>query len=411
MLADDLSRLLGIDGYRVQGLEDETEESVTLFVVPEARLPFCPKCGQGCLSVHSTEERTVRHLDAFHRPSYLRFETRMVDCATCGQGAERIDFIDPRKRSTKAFRRYVGGLCKILPNSQVAARMEISDDTVRAMDKEFIAANYPPPDFSKLRVLGIDEIAYRKGQKYITLVCNYETGEIVWTGEGRSAKTLKAFFTLVGSDVCKQIAAVSMDMAAPYIKAVRAACKEARIVFDHFHVAKHLNEAVNDTRKIVMAKAPDAEQSAAKGQRFVLLKRGDTLDDFDRARLDLLLAINGDLTAAYMLKEDFDQFWTCGSPQAAGRFLNRWVNEAIGTGVAPVVRVAKMLRRHKAGLIAYHTFPITNGPLEGLNTKINVLRRSRYGFRDLEYFGLKIRQASIERSAHHAARPQRKIAW
>ena len=116
-------------------------------------------------------------------------------CATCGQGAEKIGFIDPQKRSTKAFRRYVGGLCKVLPNGQVAARMQISEDTVRTMDKEFIAANYPPPDFSTLHALGIDEIAYRKGQKYITLVCNYETGEIVWTGEGRSAKTLKAFFT------------------------------------------------------------------------------------------------------------------------------------------------------------------------------------------------------------------------
>ena len=411
MLADDISRLLGVKGYRVQGLEDETEESVTLFVVPEARLPFCPRCGQGCLDVHSTEERTVRHLDAFHRPSFLRFETRIVACATCGQGAEKIGFIDPQKRSTKAFRRYVGGLCKVLPNGQVAARMQISEDTVRTMDKEFIAANYPPPDFSTLHALGIDEIAYRKGQKYITLVCNYETGEIVWTGEGRSAKTLKAFFTLVGPDVCRQIAAVSMDMAAPYIKAVRAACKGARIVFDHFHVTKHLNEAVNDTRKIVMATAPDAERSAAKGQRFVLLKRGDTLDALARERLDRLLALNGDLTSAYVLKEDFEQFWACGSPQAAGRFLNRWVGEAIGTQVPPLMRVAKMLRRHKVGLVAYHTFPITNGPLEGLNTKINVLRRSRYGFRDLDYFGLKIRQASIERSPRQAARPQRPITW
>ena len=147
----ELTRLLGLGEYRVVCIDEETDEAVTLFIEPVHRHPVCPGCGQGCLFVHSTEDRTVRHLNAFHRRCYLRFEVRFVHCPRCGLQAEANDLVAARKRSTKAFRRYIGSLCRLLPNSQVAEHVGLAEGTVRAIDKEYLAETYPPPDFRRLR--------------------------------------------------------------------------------------------------------------------------------------------------------------------------------------------------------------------------------------------------------------------
>lgn len=406
----ELTRLLGLGEYQVVCIDEETDETVTLFIEPVHTGPVCSGCGQGCLFVHSTEERTVRHLDVFHRQCLLRFDVRFVCCPRCGLRAEANDLVAARKRSTKAFRRYVGSLCKLLPNSQVAEHVGMSEDTVRSVDKEYLAETYPSPDFSRLRRLAIDEIAYRKGHNYLTVVLDYDSGEVIWTGEGRSEATLSAFFKLIGPEVCKQIVAVSMDMAAAYLKAVRRHCPKAREVFDRFHVAKHLNEAVNDTRKLIMARASEEQRRVVKGKRFILLRRFGNLTDPQVDELDELLDLNTDLTKVYLLKEQFDEFWNRGNAGAAAKFLDAWIREAHETEIPPLVKVAKMIKRHRHGLLAYHVHHMTNGPLEGLNTKINVLRRSRYGFRDLKYFGMKIRQLSIERSPRQLRRARRAAA-
>jgi transposase len=409
MPSKELTRLLDLGEYRVVNIDEETDEAVTLFIESVHPHPVCPGCGQACLFVHSTEDRTVRHLDAFHRRCYLRFDVRFIRCPNCGLKAEANDLVASRKRSTKAFRRYVGSLCRLLPNSQVADHVGLSEDTIRTIDKEYLAETYPPPDFGRLRRLAIDEIAYRKGHNYLTVVLDYDSGEVVWTGEGRSEATLSTFFELIGLKVCRQIVAVSMDMAAGYIKAVQLHCPNARVVFDRFHVAKHLNEAVNDTRKQTMARASEEQRRVVKGKRFILLRRFGNLEDHQVNELDELLELNTDLTAAYLLKEQFEEFWTRGNAGAAAKFLDSWIREAIETEIPPLVRVAKTLEKHRSGLLAYHTHRMTNGPLEGLNTKVNVLRRSRYGFRDLEYFGMKIRQQSIERSPRQDRRVRKVV--
>jgi transposase len=218
-----------------------------------------------------------------------------------------------RKRSTKAFRRYIGSLCQLLPNSQVAEHVGLSEDTVRAIDKEYLAETYPPPNFQRLRRLAIDEIAYRKGHNYLTVVLDYDSGEVVWTGKGRSEAALSVFFELIGPEVCKQIVAISMDMAAGYLKAVQLHCPKARVVFDRFHVAKHLNEAVNDTRKLTMARASEEQRRVVKGKRFILLRRFGNLKDHQVNELDELIALNTDLTTIYVMKEQFDEFWNRGN--------------------------------------------------------------------------------------------------
>lgn len=398
MQTSDVTRLLHLDAMVADGIVKETETDVVLAVSTARGTPLCRTCGLPCLLVHSTRPRTVRHLDVFGRRSWLAFDSRMVDCITCGLGAEALPFVEPGKRTSVAFRRYVGGLCAVLPNKDVAELVHVAEDTVRAIDKEYLRNSYPPPDLTRLKTIAIDEVAYQKGHKYLTIILNYDNGEVIWTGKGRREATVQTFFDEIGPDVTGQIAYVSMDMAAPFIKAVQAACPNAAIIFDRFHVAKHVNEAVNDVRKLAMADADRKTRRAVKGKRFVLLRRGESLTSKQRDRLNELLDVNIDLTRAYLMKEDLRQFWTAPDLAAATVFLDEWIEDATVSAIAPMVRIARMLERHRYGLLAYHRNRISNGPLEGINLKINVLRRSRYGFRDLDYFGLKIRQLSIRRS-------------
>ena len=338
MPTDQLTRLLDLGGYRVLGIAEESATEVIIAIEAMNDTPICSGCGQGCLFVHSTEEREVRHLDAFQRRCRLRFDVRYVRCERCGLRVELNPLVAPRKRSTRAFRRYVGRLCKMLPISDVAEHVGMAEDTVRAIDKEFLAEHYPPPDFGRLKRLAVDEIAYRKGHNYLTVVLDYDSGEVVWTGEGRGEETLSAFFKLIGPRVCRQIVAVSLDMAAPYAKAISMHCPKARHVFDRFHVAKHLNEAVNDTRKLVLARAGKRQRELLKGKRFVLLRRYDKLSEEQAAGLDELLELNVDIAMAYVLKEQFDLFWSCGNAGGAARFLNRWARDAKATEIPPVVK-------------------------------------------------------------------------
>ena len=398
MRVEELTRVVGLKDIVVEGIVSESAEEVHLAVRPANDLPLCRKCGDPCLLVHSTRARVVRHLDAFGRRTWMAFDSRMVDCLACGLGAEALSFVDPGMRTSRAFRRAVGELCALLPLKQVAEELHLSEDTVRTIDKEYLAAQYPPPDLSDLRTIAIDEIAYRKGHKYLTLILNYESGEVIWSGEGRKEATLATFFAALSPEVRGRIEYVSMDMATPFINAVAEWCPRAAVVFDRFHVVKHMNEAVNDTRKTTMAKADAKIRRSVKGKRFVLLRRRATLTDKDAGRLEELLTLNTDLTKAYLMKEDFQQFWTLPSLAEAATFLDAWTAEAADAGIPPIARVGRMLQNHRAGLLAYHRSRISNGLLEGLNNKINVLRRSRYAFRDLEYFGLKIRQLSIVRS-------------
>jgi transposase len=381
-----------------------TDEEVHIDLGRRTPWPVCSGCGRRCKSVHSASERIVRHLDVFHRRCFLHFEQSLVQCKYCGVKAESNQLVDPFKRGSKAFRRYVGRLCKMLPLSQVARHVGISECAVKDIDKQYLASNYAAPDFTKLRRLAVDEIAWRKGHKYVTVVLDHDSGEVVWTGEGRSKKSFSRFFKKLGPEICSKITAVSMDMAASYSSTVKEYCPNAQIVFDHFHVTKHLNDMVNETRRETIAQLGYKERRELKGKRFVLLRRFDKLAPDKKASLVKLIEINSNLWAAYIMKELFNCFWEAKNLNDATEVLENWLIMARESELPALHKAAKMIEKHRDGLLAYHVHHLTNGPLEGLNTKINVLRRSRYGFHDVEYFGLKIRQLSIERTGRNYRR-------
>jgi transposase len=302
-----------------------------------------------------------------------------------------ISFADPRRTYTKAFERYALELSRSMTILDVARHLGVSWDVVKDIQKRDLSRRYAKPKLKKLRKIAIDEIAIAKGHRYVTVVLNLESGAVVFVGDGKGADALKPFWRrLRGSKA--EIEAVAMDMSPAYHEAVSTHLSKATIVFDHFHITKLFNDKLSDLRRWLYHRAGDEQKKVLKGVRWLLLKLAENLDTErdERARLKEALRLNKPLALAYYMKEDLRQFWEQPGMRYATLFLDDWIRRAKASGVHMLQQMAKTLDGHRAGLLAYYEYPISTGPLEGTNNKIKTMKRQAYGFRDHEFFKLKI---------------------
>ena len=249
-----------------------------------------------------------------------------------------------------------------------------------------------------LNVIGIDELAVKKGHVYKAIVVNLETGQIVYVGDGKGADALDGFWKIVGKAGVK-IEAVASDLSAAYISSVRENAPDAVYVFDHFHMVKLINEALDKVRRRIVnqerarekKEGVDGKSSEVKGTRYILLRNSeDITDQKDIDRLNAALELNRDLSAAYYLKEDARLIWDCDSKHHASLQLDAWLSSAKASLIPELVRVADTVESHRNGILAYFDKPISTGPVEGINNKIKTLKRMVYGFRDDRYFTLRL---------------------
>jgi transposase len=302
-----------------------------------------------------------------------------------------VPFADPRRTYTRAFERYALELSRCMTILDVARHLGVSWDVVKDIQKRDLSRRYSRPKLKRLRRIAIDEIAVGKGHRYLTVVLDLESGAVVFVGDGKGGDALKPFWRRLRR--CKaRIAAVAMDMSPAYRDAVSAHLPEAVIVFDHFHVIKLFNDRLSDLRRSLYHEAEDEQKKVLKGSRWLLLKAPENLDpDRDEsARLEEALSLNKPLATAYYLKEDLRQFWDQPGKRFAGAFLTDWIRRAEASGVRMLQQMARTLESHRAGLLAYYDYRISTGPLEGTNNKIKTMKRQAYGFRDQEFFKLKI---------------------
>jgi transposase len=253
--------------------------------------------------------------------------------------------------------------------------------------------NFARPQLKKLRRLAIDEIAVRKGHRYLTVVLDLESGAVVFVGDGKGKKALEPFWKRLRSSRAK-IEAVAIDMSPAYEAAVRKNLPKAVLVYDHFHVMKLFNHTLSTLRRELYSQMKDqTTRDVLKGVRWLLLKNPEHLreDKDEKERLAQALAFNEPLATAYYLKESLrEQFWNCHDYAEAERFLDEWLAEAKASGIRLIVGMALTLERHRPGLLNYCRYRISTGPLEGTNNKIKTLKRQAYGYRDQEFFKLKI---------------------
>ncbi|MGE5675108.1 MAG: ISL3 family transposase [Mycobacterium leprae] len=352
----------------------------------------CSACGSGDVVSRGHVERRFRSLPIGSRATSLVLPIPRVECRTCGIIRQvDVTFADPRRRYTKAFHRYVLELSRRMTIRDVAAHLGIGWDLVKDIQRRDLTRRFARPKLKHLKRIAIDEIAVAKGHRYLTLVMDLDSGAVVFVGDGKGADTLKPFWRRLRPSGAR-IEAVAMDMSAAYRGAVAARLKRAVIVFDHFHVIKLFNDKLSDLRRSLYHRAEADGKRVLKGARWLLLKNPENLDaDRDeKARLEEALALNKPLATAYYLKEDLRRFWEQPGKRFATAFLNDWLRRAEASGVRMLQQMARTLAAHRSGLLAYYDAMITSGPMEGTNNQIKTMKRAAYGFRDPEFFKLKI---------------------
>ena len=363
---------------------------------PDKRfLPVCSRCGRASPRIHSHVQRRVRDLDLASFRVWLYCHYRKILCIHCRRiVVEDLDFFAPCQRVTKRLAIYIHELCKMLTVKEVADHLGLNWKTVRRIDKHFLEAQYGKIDTSGVRILAVDEIAIRKGHRYLTVVLDYERGRVIWVGKHRRAKTLSRFFNKMPKRDRKTLEAIAMDMWDPYIKAIQKKVPHVKIVFDLFHVVAQFSRVIDKVRNAEYRKASKENKEVFKGARYLLLKnRSNVRRTKDREQLKQLLELNEVINTVLILKDKLKHIWSYKSRTWATKAIKEWCALARCTEHPSVQKFADTLEQYSYGILNHCDYPIHTGKLEGVNNKIKVIKRKAYGYHDLRYFSLKIIQA------------------
>ena len=382
----------GVRGYRYVRTE-YVDGGVVFWVDQDRRHWRCSVCGSRKVSPKGRKVRRFRCLPIGNRPVTIRFPVPRVRCHDCGKIRQvKVAFADIRRSYTKAFETYALDLSRQMTIRDVAEHLRVGWDMIKDIQQRDLTRRFSRPRLGRLRKIAVDEISVAKGQRYLTVVLDLESGRIVFVGENRDAKALDPFWKRLRRSRAK-IEAVAMDMSAAYALAVTTHLPEATIVLDRFHVVKLLNEKLTQLRREAYREVADGlQKEVLKGTRWLLLKNPENLDPTrnEQQRLEEALELNRPLATAYYLKEDLRQIWSQPDKTTAEGVLKDWIARTEASGIRVLQRFARTLAIHRHQILAWYDHPISTGPLEGTNNKIKTLKRQAYGFRDHEFFKLKI---------------------
>ena len=319
---------------------------------------------------------------------------RRVECRQCGKvKLEKLDWLSSNPSYTKRFAFFVGKRCRSMTIQAVAKEERMDWHTVKAIDKQYMQEQLDRASRPNPKVVGIDEISIGKGHDYRIVVSDLEKRRPIWFGgPDRSEKSMDLFYQSLGPSRAGRIRLAVMDMWKPFENSALRNAPGAAILYDKFHVIRHLQDALDTVRKREYARVSGTDRSFIKGQKYTLLSRQENLTLDGRQSLKKLLGANRRLNTAYLLKESFVQLWDYNSEGWARRFFENWKTSLKWQRLKPYEAFAKMVERHWDG-IAAHCRPenkIALGFVEGLNNKIRVIQRRAYGLRDEGYLRLKV---------------------
>jgi len=338
--------------------------------------------------------RRVRDLSCGDTRIFLELEVRRVDCRRCGKvKRERLAFLADNPLYTKRFAYFVGRRCRQATIKDVAKELALDWQTVKVVEQQYMEAQLKRVGTPAPQVIGVDELAIRKGHSYRIVVSDLVRGRPIWFGgEDRSEASMSQFYDWLGQRKSSRIRLVVMDMWKPFRLATNAYAPQAAILFDKFHVMRHLGEALDRVRKSEYARLQGRGRRYIKGQKYTLLSRKENLTLAGKKALQKLLAANKRLNTAYVLKESFGQLWSYEREGWARRFFENWRSSLKWQRLKPYEKFAQMIDRHWDGIAAYcrPENKVSLGFVEGLNNKIRVIQRRAYGLRDADYLRLKI---------------------
>ena len=382
----------GVRGYRQTAIV--FEEGMIRFVVEQTPDTFrCSHCGSAEVMKSGQVSRRLRSLPIGVKPVWIELPIQRLWCLACGKTRQaEVAFADERRSYTHAFERYVLDLSQHMTIKDVACHLGVGWDMVKEIQKRRLQRRFSKPKLKHLSHLAIDEISIGKGHRYLTVVLDLDSGAVVFVGEGKGADSLRPFWKKLRAAHAR-IRAVATDMSPAYTAAVRDNLPKAIHVFDRFHVVKLFNERFSLFRQELQREAEGPLQKAVlKGTRWLLLKNPENLAEErdERKRLEKALALNKPLATVYYMKEDLRQIWDQRNIAAAEVFLDDWIARARSSGIGMLMKFAETLTEHRRGILNYYWCPITTAALEGTNNKIKTMQRQAYGFRDQEFFKLKI---------------------
>ena len=340
--------------------------------------------------------RRVRDLSCGDIRIYLELDVRRVECKGCGKvKQERLDWLADPPFYTKRFAFFVGRRCRAMTIQDVAQETHLDWWTVRKLEMEYMREQLRRAGNPAPKVVGIDEISITKGHTYRIVVSDLVRRHPIWFGgEDRSEASMDAFYAWLGPKKSRRIRLAVMDMWKPFrtstLKPEHA--PQAAILFDKFHILRHLGEALDKVRKAEYARLTGKDRRFIKGQKYTLLSHRENLTTQGRRSLKLLLNANQRLSTAYILKEEFEQLWSYNREGWARRFFENWRDSLKWQRLKPYEKFAQMIDRHWDGIAAYckPENKVALGFVEGLNNKIRVIQRRSYGLRNEEYLRLKV---------------------
>ena len=353
----------------------------------ENGLPTCSGCGIRCSGYDTLPKaRRFEFISLWLIPVVLIYQMRRVDCPTCGVKVERVPWAEGKSRLTTEYKWFLAGWARRMSWDEVSACFQVSWDHVYKSVKYAVSWGMSHRDLSGIESIGIDEVQWKRGHKYQTLVYQIDAGSkrLLWIGPDRTAKTLLRFFRFLGKDRTKLLKFVCSDMWQAYLKVIAKKTPNVIHVLDRFHVMQKMSKAIDKVRAAEVKQLKvDGYEPVLTRSRWVLLKRPENLTDSQATKLSELLDCNLKAIRSYLMKEDFQQFWDYTYAAWAGKFLDAWCTRAMRSKIEPMKGVAKTLRSKRELLLNWFRAggSYSSAVVEGFNNKLKLITRKSYGFR------------------------------
>ncbi len=385
-----LNRCHRFRGFVYEGAKfspSEQQHTIEVRVRPRAgSAAICSGCHRPAAGYDHLSERRFEFIPFWGFLVFLLYRMRRVNCKTCGVVVEELPWASGKHQLTKVYMQFLAHWARKLSWKETATSFRTSWEQVCHAVEYAVSWGLEHRTLAPIRAIGVDEIQYAKGHKYLTLVYQIDAGltRLLWVGKERTVETFEGFFAMIGEDLSSQIEFVCSDMWKPYLRVIREKCSQALHILDRFHIVAKMNEALDDVRAAESRKmAQEGHEPLLKKSRWCVLKRKENLTPQQKFRLRDLLRYNLQTVRAYLLKEDFQQFWEYNSPTWAGMFLDFWCGQTMRSRIEPMKKIARMLRAHRELLLNYFKAKkeFSSGIVEGFNNKAKVTMRKSYGFR------------------------------
>jgi len=364
------------------------KKSIEVAVRPrKGSAAVCSRCHLPAPGYDQLAERRFEFIPLWGFLVFLLYTMRRVNCRRCGIVAvEEVPWGDGKRTLTKAYMLFLARWARRLSWKETAEAFRTSWDKVFDAVEHVVTFGLEHRVLGQIDAIGVDEIQYAKGHKYLTLVyqIDLDVTRLLWVGRERTIESFRGFFTAIGDELASKIVFVCSDMWEPYLKVIREKCSEALHILDRFHIVAKMNKALDEIRAGESRRiASEGGVPVLKKSRWLLLKREENLKTEQRFRLRDLLRYNLKTVRAYLLKEAFQQLWDYNSPAWAGKFLDDWCRQVMRSRIEPMKNIARSLRQHRELILNYFRAQklLSSGVVEGLNNKAKVSMRKSYGFR------------------------------